>query len=221
MAVWTVSWQEGSGGDEVAQLLAERAEVPLVDREAVTAVARRFGWTTEQASAYERHLPGPVNRLALSLGLGLWASVATVEELDRPKTLAEAVDLVYAHAARWPCVLLGRGGFAILADHPGCVHVRIRAPLSWRIERLARSEYVSRREARERIVRDDRMRAGYVKLLYAADIDDPSQFDLICDASRFSRDALVDLLLLAGQGTRLASDNDASGGSGDRTLKAL
>jgi cytidylate kinase len=221
MAVWTVSWQEGSGGDEVARLLAERAEVPLVDREAVTAIARRFGWTTEQASEYERHLPGPLNRLALSLGMGMWASGAVVEELDRPKTLAEAVELVYKQAARWPCVLLGRAGFAILADHPGCVHVRIRAPLTWRIERVARLEYVSRAEARERILADDRKRAAYVKLLYSADIDDPSHFDLICDASRFSQDALVELLLLAGRRTRFSSDDHLPSGHDERVLKAL
>lgn len=221
MAVWTVSWQEGSGGDAIARQLAERAEVPLVDREAVTAVARRFGWTTEQASDYERHLPGPLNRLGLSLGMGMWASGAMVEELDRPKTLAEAVELVYQQAARWPCVLLGRAGFAILADHPGCVHVRIRAPLMWRIERVARLEYVSRAQARERILADDRKRAAYVKLLYSADIDDPSHFDLICDASSFSQDALVDLLLLAGRRTKFSSDDNVPFGSGNRVLKAL
>jgi hypothetical protein len=220
MAVWTVSWQEGSGGDEVARLLAERAEVPLVDREAVTAVARRFGWTTEQASEYERHLPGPLNRLSLSVGIGMWASGAVVEELDRPKTFAEAVELVYQQASRWPCVLLGRAGFAILADHPGSIHARIRAPLSWRIDRAARLEYCSRAQARERILRDDRKRAAYVKLLYAAEIDDPAHFDLICDASRFSQDALVDLLLLAGRRARFSSNDDLPSG-GERALKAL
>lgn len=221
MAVWTISWQEGSGGDEVARLLAERAGVPLVDREVVAAIARRFGWTTEQASDYERHLPGPFNRLALSLGLGSLASAATVEELGRPATLAEAVDLVFRHAARWPCVLLGRGGFAILADRPGCVHVRIRAPLIWRIKRFARSECLSRNEARQRLVRDDRMRAAYVKLLYEANIEDPSHFDLVCDASRFATDALVDLLLVAGRRTPLALDDDPVSGGGGPLLKAL
>ncbi len=159
--------------------------------------------------------------MGLSVSTLAGASALAVAELRRPETLREAVEVLFREAARWPCVLLGRGGFAILADHPGCVHVRIRAPLSWRVERFARSECLSRDDARRRVLREDRVRADYVKLLYDADIEDPSHFDLVCDASRFTAEALVDLLLVAARRAPHTLGGDPFADGGGPLLKAL
>jgi cytidylate kinase len=198
VAVWTISWQEGSGGEEVARLLAERAGVPLVDREVIEAIARTFDTGLREASEIERHLPGALTRMGLSAAAIPGGSALAVAELRKPETLRDVVELVFRQAARWPCVLLGRGGFAILAGHPGAYHVRIRAPFEWRSERYACLHCLAAAQARKALERDDRARATYIRQVHRRQIDDPANFHLLVDASRFSPEAVADLLLLAG-----------------------
>lgn len=197
MAVWTISWQEGSGGGEVARLLSERAGVPLIDREVVEAIAAALETSPDQASEIERHLPGPLLRMGLSASTLSNAAALGLAELKKPETLRHVVELVFRRAARWPCVLLGRGGFAILADHPGAYHVRIRAPLEWRAERHGLQHCLSAAQAHKALERDDRARETYIRQLYGRRIDDPANFDVVVDGSRFSTEEIVDLLLVA------------------------
>jgi len=85
-----------------------------------------------------------------------------------------------------------------LAEHPAAVHVRLWAPLEWRISAYKREQLVDRRCAEKALKHDDHGKRAWVKSLYHVDIDDLRLFSLILDASRFSPDRLVQTLLAAG-----------------------
>lgn len=193
MRVWTVSWQEGTGGEAFAQRLAAAAGVPLVDQQAIEMIASALKMRAEDVPGLERHLPGPLNRWAISLAATVNADA--VSALQLVPTLRAVTEHVVRAAARSSSVLVGRGGFAILADHPGAYHLRLRAPLAWRVERYAAERLVSRAEA-ERLVRaDDHEKHAYIRRLYQLEIDDPAGFTLVCDASRLDLDLLVEVAL--------------------------
>ena len=62
--------------------------------------------------------------------------------------------------------------FAALAEHPSAVHVRLWAPLEWRISAYKREQLVDRRCAEKALKRDDHGKRAWVKSLYHVDIDD-------------------------------------------------
>ncbi|HWQ23917.1 MAG TPA: cytidylate kinase-like family protein [Gaiellaceae bacterium] len=199
MPVWTISFEAGSGGELVARELAECAQAPLIDRQAVLAIAHAFGVEIEDADHLEHHPPGsPLEKFGLGLAALAPLGASAVAELVRQPTLRAVTERVVHEAARQRCVVLGRGGFIILADHPGAIHIRLHAPLEWRTARYAREECVSREEARKALLAEDRARDAYLRRLYGRHFADLRGFHLVIDASRFSTRTIVEMALVAG-----------------------
>jgi cytidylate kinase len=95
-------------------------------------------------------------------------------------------------------VLYAPADFAALAERCSAVHVRVRAPLEWRIAAYQRDRVVDRHCAERALKRADHHRQAWVKSLYHVDIDDARLFSLVLDASRFTSERLVETLLAAG-----------------------
>ena len=83
--------------------------------------------------------------------------------------------------------LIGEGdlvyhGFAshfLVADQPGCLRVRVNAPLSYRLRQGLRQGGVnSEEEAREQIRRVDEERVRWARFMYGRDIRDPTLYDI-------------------------------------------
>jgi cytidylate kinase len=192
MTVWTISWQVGSGGERIAHLLAERAGVPLVDPRTVAAARGRF----------EKH--GQVGRIApwisdLSLSAAVLGAATDVIARSALPSVREVIDSVILEAARSPAVITGCSAFAVLADHPSACHVRIRAPLDWRIRLYARENCLSLEASKRALLRLERKSDAQVQRAYRGMLDSAEHFTLICDSSRFLLDDLVAVLLRAGR----------------------
>jgi len=125
-------------------------------------------------------------------------NVEVVAELARQPSLRAVTEQVIREASRRRCVVLGRGGFVVLADHPGAIHIRLHAPLDWRATRCAREQCISRERARELLVAEDRARDTYLRRLYHRHFSDLAGFHLVLDASRFSTETVVEIALAAG-----------------------
>src|SRR2546428_7858270 len=65
--VITVTRQYGSGGSDIARLVAERLGWELVDNQFVEAVARRAGVPPDEVAQREERAPGLLERLAPTL----------------------------------------------------------------------------------------------------------------------------------------------------------
>jgi cytidylate kinase len=194
MTVWTISWQAGSGGERVAHLLAERAGVPLVHPETVAAVRGAF-----ESNARMGRLTSWLSDIAAS-GAPVFVAptdlLAARTELPSARELIESVIL---EAARSPAVVVDCSAFAILAGHPGACHVRIRAPLEWRVRLYASENCLSRQESKQAVDRLERQRNAFVQRQYGAVLDSVDNFTIVCNASRFPPNDLVGVLLAAGR----------------------
>jgi hypothetical protein len=193
MGVWTISWQAGSGGERAARLLAERAGVPLVDSEMVHAAVR-----SELERQGRTPFPPWVIELALSVAPMLGVAPEPVHERSVSPNAREMAASVILEAARSPCVVADHAAFAILADHPGTCHVRIRAPLAWRIQTYARENCLSREAAKHAVAAADRHGRLYVERTYRRMLASEANFTVVCDASRLQLDDLVSVMLVAG-----------------------
>ena len=199
MPIWTISAQLGAGGPEIATALAAEAGVPLHDRNALAALANALEprLAAEDVTELEEWVPGRLNRLALSAAMAS-GSADAVQELQLRRTLPDLGRAVLREAARGPGVVLADAAFIALAEHPGAIHVRIRAPFEWRVAEVRRRDLVGRDEAKRLVRHDDHLRRSWVRALYHADLDDPARFGLVLDSSRLSRRRIVETLLAAG-----------------------
>jgi Cytidylate kinase-like family len=202
MAVWTIAAQEGTGGERIAAELAASAGIPLLDRQTLALFAHELDpddLEVEDFEEIEERFGGRLRMLAFSLAItpGL-AAAAAVQELQFRHKLPELGRAVIGEAARRPCVILAPAAFAALPEHPGAIHVRLRAPLACRVASYQREHLVDPGCAEKAIKHDDRVKSAWVRSLYHADIDDDRRFTLALDTSRFPTGRLVEILLAAG-----------------------
>jgi hypothetical protein len=201
MAVWTVSAEQGTGGDRVAASLAAAADVALIDREALAVLAGEINPDVTGAAKLdelERRVGGGgVSLLALCAPFSPLAGEA-VRELQLHHALPELGRTVLARAARCSCVIVASGAFAALDTHCSAVHVRLRAPFDWRVAQYARENLVNHQCAEKAVRDDDHRKRAWIKSMYHVDINEPKHFSVVVDVSRFSLDRLVETLLAAG-----------------------
>jgi hypothetical protein len=195
--VWTISAQAGTGGEDVAARLAVAAGVPLLDRKTLALFAHELNPLVEDGEELERRVGGPLNLAALSMAMTT-GSLDAFQELQLRQTLPELGRAVVGDAARRPCVIFAAAAFAALPEHPSAIHVRLRAPLDWRIANYQREHLVDRRCAEKTLKHDDHLGHKWIKTLYHVDIDESRLYSVVLDASRFSTDRLVETLLAAG-----------------------
>jgi cytidylate kinase len=199
VTVWTISAEGGTGGDAIAAMLAERAGVPLLDREALAPMAREIEKDFElcDVEAIEEHLVGRLAPLALGVAVS-GGSPEAVRELRLRQCLPQLGHALLKKASRWPAVILAPAAFAGLSDHPSAVHVRLRAPFDWRVARIAREQLLDRKKAEKVVRHDEHVQRAWAKAVFRANIDDPNAFTLAVDVSRLAPDRIVDLMLAAG-----------------------
>lgn len=190
--VVTISRQLGSGGDEIAALVAQRLGVPLLDREVISRAAQVAGVSEDALRAAERHT-SLLSRMLESLGkfgaAGGGEGVA-LEGLSSTMLLTTSADfrallerVLREIAATEPAVILGHAAQIALRDMPGTLHVFIHAPAEFRAAHLARVEGVPLAQARREIEASDRERVRFYQSAYHVNWYDLRLYDLALDTS--------------------------------------
>ncbi|MDP8956237.1 MAG: cytidylate kinase-like family protein [Actinomycetota bacterium] len=201
MAVVTVSRQYGAGGFRVARSVAEALRFRLVGREIVEEAARRIGWDPEAAKARDERAPALVEEVGMALagaGIGGGPPVFVPPPSADDRSLARATAAVITSLAEaGEYVILGRGGQAVLKDHPAACHISLVGEIPDRARRIMESQDVDEREAIARCERVDADRAGYVRRFYGVDIRDPALYDCVLNTSRLSLDDAVAVAVVA------------------------
>jgi cytidylate kinase len=202
MTVWTISAQEGTGGDQLAAELAAAAGVPFIDRDALALLAHEIDQDhidVEEFAEIEQRFGGRFNSLAFSMAMFSGpVSGDAVQELQFRQKLPKLGCAVLSEAARRPCVILADAAFAVLREHPAALHVRLHAPVACRVAAYQREHLVTHDCAQKAVTRADRAKHEWVRRIHHAELDDNNLFTLTFDTSRFTRERVVNMLLAAG-----------------------
>jgi len=181
MAIITISRQNGSLGDEIAEALASRLGTTVISRE--FALENFFGEIN----------PGTLNRLNES------AKFFDTKLPDSERTysdiLVEKIRTLASGAGDKDIVILGMGGSVLLAGFPGAIHIRITASEATRVNTLVHRYHITVSEANDVLEIGDRKHRKFVRTLYGKDITDPGQFDLILNTDRLCVDECVDSII--------------------------
>lgn len=207
MSVITMSRQVGSDAGEVAYRVASELGLREFDKRAMTQVASEVGISPSEIVDYsideyegrnffERLFSRrrEVGEVTTWVGRGGTRSTRVLDE-------AGAIDLIEAtmNAAyeRGNMLIIGRGGQAILEEKPDVLHVRVVAPLEYRMARLQEERDVTAAQARRFARERDEAAAEYLRTFHFIDWDDPTLYHLVVNVDKLGVDEAAELIIKA------------------------
>ncbi|MFI5283021.1 MAG: AAA family ATPase [Candidatus Dormibacterales bacterium] len=210
MPVITIGRQFGAGGTTVGAMLARELGADLLESKIIDEVAHRLELPKEEVEAEDEQPGSLFTRLLMALGSAsseqlippeatAWNPPNADPTFDTRKAVLRITQNVIQEAARaGNVVIVGRGGAYILRDHPGALHVYLRAAENVRLKTImARYGIASEEEARRRLKQTDENWNAYIKQVYGHDRNLPSHYDLVMDTGRLGYDATVEVILSA------------------------
>ena len=198
--VITLTRQFGSGGSEVARLVALALGWEVIDNEFVDAVARRAGLPPEEVAEREERAPGLLERLARTLAVAspeMFITAESVPPVERDEaTIVKVTERVIAEAAaHGRIVLVGRGAQAVLAQRPDALHVYVMASRAWRVRQTVERLGVDAAHAGRVVDETDHRRDQYVTAYYGRARQDIANYDLVVNAERLGFEGAAALIV--------------------------
>lgn len=198
----TIAATYGAGGSVVAPAVAEKLELPLIDRAIPVSLATRMAEPLRGALAHDewQHSNRVIRILARAIDLsGLHVNVPVPHEgLGADETVAITEEALRQAADRGGAVVLGRAGVFVLAGRADTLHVRLDGPPAARRRQAVRHEVITEEVAASQQRDTDRARSAYVRQFYPRERwEDPANYHLVIDSTVVSLDVCVELIVSA------------------------
>ncbi|HMD88944.1 MAG TPA: cytidylate kinase-like family protein [Anaerolineaceae bacterium] len=222
MAVITVSRQYGSGGDEISALVCQQLGYHQFDRRQIARAAFEAGFSEQEIINYSEYSEENTKLKKFVDYLLRRRSKPSIKSVDRLESIARsftAEDHLYNEASALALVqkaikaayqhgnmlVIGRGGQMILRDYPCVLHIRIEAPLEYRIQRVNSQlkeeqqayypQIEIRRTAQDLIAERDADSASYIQRFYVADWADPLLYHAVLNTAKLSIDQVAKIIV--------------------------
>lgn len=204
MSVITISRQVGSLGDELAERLAKELGYRYFDKFLMTEIAISSGLTEAEVIDFSEdnykvkgffdQLFGrktPVGTVTVKERDEKGKLVLTTKVFDEESSLA-FVQTVIKKLVDWGnVVIVGRGGQVLLRNVSHVLHVRVIAPLEFRIENIMRQKGLTREDALKYISEKDRAAQEYLYRFYNVDWNDPELYHIVLNMGMLKIDHAV------------------------------
>src|SRR6266550_3927937 len=191
-------------------MLADRLKADFLDSNIIDEVARRLQLPKEEVEAEDEQPGSLLARLLVALGSAsteplippeatAWTPPNAAPTFDTRKAILQITQHVIQEAARsGDVVIVGRGGAYLLRDHPGVLHLFLRAAEAVRVKAIMeRLSIASEEEARKRLKQTDENWTAYIRQVYGHDRIHPAHYDMVLDTGRLGYEATVDSVLAA------------------------
>jgi cytidylate kinase len=93
-------------------------------------------------------------------------------------------------------IIIGRAANCICSDIQRSLHIRIDAPLNWRIERVEKTKKLSKEVALNWIVQTEKNRASFIRSVKGKKTQS-DDYDLTINQKSFSDDVIIEIILSA------------------------
>ena len=211
MPVITIGRQFGAGGATVGRMLADRLKADFLDSRIIDEVARRLQLPKEEVEAEDEHPGSLLARLLVALGSAsteplipaeagaAWTPPNAAPTFDTRKAILQITQHVIQEAARsGNVVIVGRGGAYLLRDHPGAMHLFLRAAEAVRVKAIMeRLRIASEEEARKRLKQTDENWTAYIRQVYGHDRIHPAHYDMVLDTGRLGYEGTIEAVVAA------------------------
>jgi cytidylate kinase len=204
LPVVTIAALYGAGATVIGPRVAERLEVPLLDRQIPEAVAERTGLSEDAVADVDEEPRSRLEQVAATLGRASTISGGiggSVERLDmQERELRGHIEEFLARARNSGGVAIGRGGMVVLRFVPWALHVLLTGPQEARVQQRMALDGIDRETAERRRRVEDRTRISYVRRAYGVDGEDPGLYHMVLDSTGLDVDTCVELIVAASLG---------------------
>ena len=193
----------GSGGDEVAKLVAEQLGYLCVDEDIVARAAAQGDLEPGNVADEERRKSFVRRTLdAFAEGGGdalvLGAPVAAAMEGLRPADVRALIrDTVVETAARGDVVIVSHAASFALDPGPRALRVLVTSSPETRAERVGAAEGLEQAQAARAIKDSDGGRRDYLKRFYSVDQEAPTDYDLVINTDLLSTEQAAAIVVHA------------------------
>ena len=195
--VITISRQFGTGGHEIGAELARRLGVKLLDKQILNEVASRMKTVEDAVEKIEAR--NPLWRDDFTNFYRSYMASAQYNGQELEKTTHELfdaqADVIRQIASEESCIIIGRCGFDIFANHPNALKIFIHSSVDCRKRRIAEKYDISEQDAAAMIVDNDYSRELYTKKYTGRDWKDATNYDISLDVRKFGVNGAVDFLM--------------------------
>lgn len=182
----TIGREFGSGGGEIARLVADHLGWRLLDRALTLEIARAAKVDPSLARRYDEQVDSWMHRVSRrALWHGAFDGVAAVAETDIFDAETVALlsrSLVEEAYKQGECVIVGRGGVCLLQDKPDVFHVFIYAPWQDKMARV-RQRLPQAANLEEILQATEKTREQYIKLHFNCNRTDPHLYNLMISSA--------------------------------------
>jgi cytidylate kinase len=190
--VITIEREFGSGGAQIAKLLAEQMGWKLWDQLLTTEIARMAECDRCEVERREERVDPLYYRLLKSVLLGSFEgslNVHRLKMLDADSIFKLTEHVVQKAAAEGNCVIVGRGSAFFLQDRYDAFHVFLYAPYEDKVRRLVESG-TDKKDAARLIETVDDDRAAFIKKYFGLEWPNRYLYQMMIN-SNAGNDAVV------------------------------
>lgn len=194
----TIGRQIGSGGLQVARMVADHFGIELYDKNLLMITARESGIAPEFFAKRDER-PSALGRFARFLGIGgpVYADsgeYSDVGNLSGDDLFALQSKVINRIADNGSGVFVGRCADYVLRDRPELFSVFITADEDYRVGKVMERENLTKEEALRFIESSERKRASYYNYYTFKKWGDSSSYDLCLNSSRFGLEYTASLI---------------------------
>lgn len=213
----TIGRQTGSGGHEIAELLAEKLNLPLHDRNVVEEAVKEL--QLDDADEWDEkvfvdHISNFAKGYYAIFGKGKLYHMmdhSKEEECSISMKMYETESgIIQKFAEIEPCIIIGRCADFVLQDREDVLSVFIYADEVHRTERMMKRRNLSYARAVNVMELTDKERAKYYKFCTKQKWGAPENYDLMLNSSLLGIDGVVDVLAKLYDGENSSVNDESS-----------
>lgn len=181
----SISREYGSSGHEIAEMLANKLDMPLYDRNIFQEIAKEKGILTEDMEKYDEKPKNPLFVRKLGEHTNSMEEHIANMQFDYLKEKAEAGESF---------IVVGRCAEAVLSQYRGLVTVFITADENEKLTHIMTKFGVGELEAREKMFRHDKKRKQYHANYSNMTWGDIHSYDLCINSTSLGLEKCVDII---------------------------
>ena len=192
----TIARQFGSGGKNVAKMVAEQLGIPFYDKDLIALAAKESGLS---AALFEGIEEKPTNSLLYSLVMGIQSGRGAMyqygDALNTDGVFRIQSQVIRDVADKGSCVIVGRCSDYILREQENLVNVFVHADEDWRIKRVMELYDLSEKEARNTVTKTDSRRSSFYNFYTNKVWGDLKNYNLTIDSSQVGIERAADIIV--------------------------
>lgn len=180
----TISREYGSGGGEIADIIAKELGWRLVDKDLISEISRTEKISPSEVAAFDEKVDPWIHRITRTVwGLGAdgISVVAPVEMFDAEKAASLAKRIVTEAYNMGNCVIVGRGSQCILRNKPDVFHAFVYARWEDRVRKI-QARVKPGIDVPALVRSTDAQRVEYIRVHYKEKWMSPYLYDIMIDS---------------------------------------